>query len=292
MMRKLIWMLTISMVLPAFPNAEGRTVNGEERLTFPEIDGMKIEYNYPVYTGEDLWDYINGASDGYMSYHFERLDIAEYIDGQGNTVKVEIYKHQKPEDAYGIYSTERSPDYHFVEIGTEGYAEDNLVYFVTGPYYIKIIAAPGTSVVQDELMKIAKIIGDFLVENPSPPPVLAMFPKDGKILHSERFVATNVLGHEFLSDFFMADYDMENQQFTLMIHKGASEENCLNMLQKYYNYTKEPMPAKTQNGLYTVNDKYNGTIYFFLKGNGLIGFMGLNDNALRDRLAKSIPEIK
>ena len=88
---------------------------------------MTVEYNYPDYTGEDLWDYINGAADGYLAYHFVKLKIAGYKDGSGHIVKVEVYRQQQPEDAYGRYSMERSPDYHFIKIGAEGYSEPGLV---------------------------------------------------------------------------------------------------------------------------------------------------------------------
>ena len=206
MIGNILIFLMVSAVVHIFPAELYNNLNQKEKLVFPEIEGLTIEYSYPVYTGEDLWDYINGASDGYMSYHFERLDIAEYKDAHGNVVKVEIYKHKRPEDAHGIYSTERSPDYQFIDIGTEGYAENNLVYFVTGPYYVKVIAAPGSETSPEELKMIADTVSKFLVESPSPPLALAMLPQDGMIPHTERFVATNVLGHEFLRDFFMADY--------------------------------------------------------------------------------------
>ena len=49
-----------------------------QSIDFPMLDGFKKETNYPVYTPDNLWDFINGAADNYLAYDFVDLHVAEY----------------------------------------------------------------------------------------------------------------------------------------------------------------------------------------------------------------------
>jgi hypothetical protein len=277
--------LMAAWLLLAIP---GIAFTAKQEITFPKVEGMTIETNYPDYTGEDLWDYINGAADGYLAYHFEKLKIAEYKDKAGRTIKVEVYKHRRPEDAYGIYSMERSPDYHFIKIGAEGYSESGLVNFVTGRYYVKVTAKAGEKESGENLLNVARAVCESLDKNPSLPPVLSVFPPDGRLPHSEVFISTNVLGNEFLKDAFKADYETGGKSFSVIIFKRESNEECINILKAYYNYTGEEPPADWKDGPYVVNDKYNGTIHLYLRDKVLFGFLNLEDKALIDQMTGEI----
>ncbi len=261
---------------------------GTDVISFPEVEGMTIERNYPDYTGEDLWDYINGAADSYLAYHFEKLEIAEYKDSEGRTIKVEVYKHLRPEDAYGIYSMERSPDYHFIRIGAEGYAEPNLVNFVAGRYYVKVAAGAGEKDSDQNLLKVARAVCRSLVSHPVLPSVLSLFPPEGELPHSGVFISSNVLGNEFLKDAFKADYQTGEKSFSIIIFKRDHPGDCIEILKDYYDYTGEQIPAEWKNGPYVVHDKYNGIINFYLQEQVLFGFLNLEDEVLIKQLTAEI----
>ena len=74
MKKSLKLFIAAAVGLLVFSHGFNTHANGKE-FVFPKLEGMSIDYNYPVYTGEDLWDYINGAADGYQAYHFEQLNI-------------------------------------------------------------------------------------------------------------------------------------------------------------------------------------------------------------------------
>ncbi|MZP56855.1 MAG: hypothetical protein GT600_15540, partial [Bacteroidales bacterium] len=52
-----------------------------QNITFPELNGFRKSEKYPVYTPENLWDFIDGAADGFLSLGFIDLHIAEYKKG-------------------------------------------------------------------------------------------------------------------------------------------------------------------------------------------------------------------
>lgn len=56
-----------------------------------------------TYTRESLFGYMNGGAELYLEYGFERLVVSE-LDIDGTEYKVEVYKMNEPQAAYGIYS--------------------------------------------------------------------------------------------------------------------------------------------------------------------------------------------
>ncbi|MBE0674052.1 MAG: hypothetical protein IH591_05275, partial [Bacteroidales bacterium] len=72
--------IVLSVMVPVADNAFSQEVS------FPVVSGFKIVRDYPVYTPGDLWDYINGAAEAYLSYGFSELHIAEYVKGK-NRIK-------------------------------------------------------------------------------------------------------------------------------------------------------------------------------------------------------------
>ena len=67
-----------------------------------DFDGIKINRS-EFYDGSSLWGYIDGGADLYLEYGFDRLSAQEIQDG-GSKYRVDIYKMNSPEAAYGIFS--------------------------------------------------------------------------------------------------------------------------------------------------------------------------------------------
>jgi hypothetical protein len=99
---------------------------GQEGL-FPTLKGYKAVNEYPVYTPDDLWNYIDGAADAYLALGFLDLNITEYKKGK-KAIKAEIYRFGDDAMAFGMYSLERSPGYDFIQVGVQGYNEDGVVF--------------------------------------------------------------------------------------------------------------------------------------------------------------------
>ncbi len=95
------------------------TASMAQDIVFPQLDGYKMKTNYPVYVPENLWDFINGAADNYLANGFVDLHVAEYKKGKA-VIKLEIYRHSDNTMAFGIYSSERSPSFRFVESWSTG----------------------------------------------------------------------------------------------------------------------------------------------------------------------------
>ena len=250
---------------------------------FPEIEGWKLTSSDRVYGPSDLWDIIDGAADTYLSYNFLDLHIADYGNDAGISVRVELYRHSTLDNTFGIYSAERSPDYHFINIGSQGYLEEGVLNFLCGYYYVKIASLNHGDEVQNSLIEIAEGIEKKLSQEKNWPVIFQLFPA-GALAYSERYVSENFLGFEFLHSAFTADYSIEGEEFQVFIIKTENPEGVREMLLKYLSFAKQD--NQILDGCFTIHDPYNGDIDVILKGNILVGIINCDVESTRSEFIK------
>ena len=274
--------LLVSLILlPATLSAQEEGKDQKERQEleemFPDMRFCTPVFDYPVYHADDLWDYIDGAADNYLNYKFVDLHIAEYTKARGKVLfKVEVYRHASPLYAFGIYSSERSPDYHFIDLGTQGFRESGQIFFLKGPYYVKVISMQeGSKDEEKSLYTLASLMEQHLEGTTEFPPELSLFPDEGKIENSERFIASDFLGHAFFDSVFTADYRIGENAFTMFLSKRADEASAKNILEKMDKEKKIEKPLKE--GDYKIDDGYNGTLYLIWTKNVVFGFQNVKD---------------
>ncbi len=245
---------------------------------FPRIKGWEATIDKTVYGKLNLWEYINGAADLYLSYDFENLYIAEYLNKKGQSVKVEIYKHSSSENAFGIYTAERMINYNFIDIGVQGYIEPDALNFLTGEHYVKMMSSGMTSVEQVALLSMAEEIYKALGENKKWPDIIDIFPADGKIANSENYIARDFLGYSFFHSAFTAEYDVQ-EKFKLFIIKLETEADAQQMLESYTSLINEDKIGRLDH-IYIINDFFNGKVILSVKYNYIIGIINTGNEEL------------
>ena len=247
-------------------------VTGQEFI-YPELQGFRRITNYPVYTADNLWDFINGAADNYLSYGFEDLHVAEYQKGK-NIIKLEIYRHLNNTQAFGIYSSERSPSFRFINIGAQGYRADGSLNFYKVNYYIKIRTFSKSEKVLQNLEFLALRTADMLPGEASMPPLLAVFPEQGKKPNEETYINESVLGHQFLNGAFKAVYETEGTNFSVYLIEENSPEKAFKTSESYLS-SAGIEPEDQAGGKYVFKDGYNGDIFLSWKGRRIVIISGL-----------------
>lgn len=248
-----------------------------QEIQFPAYTGYKVEFNYPVYTPDNLWDYINGAAESYISLGFKELYIAEYTKGKKVNIKSEVYSHLSPLFAFGIYALERSPSYSFIDLGVQGYAEEGLVHFTKGNYYVKVMTHSKSKKALASVRDIAAIIEQSLEGTTSAPSILSKFPEEGKLPNEEMYISESVLGHEFLRNAFRANYRLGDNDFTIYIFNPLNEEVNREMMDKYLG--KQGLAAgDSADGKFFFKDGYNGDIFLAWRAEVTVLITGLNEN--------------
>ncbi len=238
-------------------------------IAFPDFTGWKLQEDQRIYSSKDLWELIDGAADIFLSYDLMDLRIAEY-NKNDRIIRVELYRQSTPENAYGIYTAERMPDYPQVSIGSQGYKSQGILNFLTGNYYVKIMSAGADEAGEDEIAQLAVKINEMLAQPAGLPEILNLFPVEGKEYLSDAYIAQNFLGYSFLHSAFTVKYKTEDA-FQLFIIKDTPEE-LQHMLDEYAKVLKDEKPTMKGN-LIIAKDPYNGTLFMEKKGDCLVGVM-------------------
>ena len=259
-----------------------------QELTMPELKGYKKILNYPVFGPEKLWDFIDGAADTYLAYGFIDLHVAEYKKGK-NVIKLEIYRHGDNTMAFGIYSSERSPSFRFMNIGAQGYIADGAINFFKGDYYVKIRTFSKSEKTLQSAESLALIVSNMLKGDTKMPAVLSQFPGTGKKVNEEAYINESVLGHKFLNKAFKATYEVGTDSFAIFILENNSKEETIKSVEAYLKATGMD-PVGSGSGKYMLTDGYNGTIFLAWKDNQIIIISGLSkdQSEIADRYTSEI----
>jgi len=262
--------LQVFIFLPA-------TVLTAQEFEFPALDKFEIDTGYPVYTPDNLWDYINGGADSYNALGFRELYIAEYKRGKKHSIKLEIYHHASENLAFGIYALERAPSYNFFDLGVQGYREEGLIHFLKGEYYVKVSTHSDSKRILAALEDLALKTEALLEGTDEFPEELSLFPEKGKQDNSEMYVAENVMGHEFLNNAFRANYNIDDNRFTIYLFTGNSTAENQDMLEQYLSgYGLSP--GEQPGDKFYFEDGYNGYIYLAWKPGLVVLISGLKEN--------------
>jgi hypothetical protein len=256
---------------------------------FPAVAGWVRSAKVQVFEPDHLYDYINGASELYLAYGFQELRVAEYAGADKAVLTVEVYAHQNPRQAFGIYSQERLSDVVLIPGGAEAYLdpEQDFAGLVKGDHYVKFV---GHKLGPDK----GRVLREFVAQTAanlegaeSLPPLLASLPEENRVKNSELYVDVNFLGYGFFRAAYSAEYDLAGQRAKAFIMEAADETAAQAMLRDYL--IKLGRKAG-QPGRLDLADPNHGPITLEIRGRYLAGVLNLIDPAQRDKQLDQILE--
>ena len=251
-----------------------------QQFAFPELSGYKKVSNYPVYGPDKLWDFINGAADTYLAYGFVNLHVIEYKKWK-IVIKLEIYRLSDNIMAFGIYSTERSPSFRFMNLGAQGYIADGAINFFKGNYYVKIRTYSKIEKVLQSAESLALKVSNMLEGDSKMPAVLSQFPETGKKINEETYINESVLGHKFLNKAYKGAYQIGSDNFSIYIMQNSNSEEVKKTVNAYITSTGMD-PIESETGRYMIKDGYNGTIFLAWKDKLIVIIAGLSKDQTED----------
>ncbi len=182
----------------------------------------------------NLWEYIDGAAEGYLTYGFESVVTQEYADSsRGLQAVVDIYRLKDARNAFGIYASELNPESEFRRIGVEGYLGGTALNFWSGPYYVKITVFQESEDLKRVMERLAERVSAKIGEPGSEPVEASYFPPAGLVAHSIRYLPKDVLGQSYLSDAFEARYRQGTAESKLVIVSAPDSSQAAAALERY-----------------------------------------------------------
>ena len=276
---KIVWLMLGIIIFLWAPGLEAKD------FKFPEIAGWRQSGEVQTFSPKTLFEYINGDAELYLMYDLQELKVTEYLNEKKASVIVDVYRHKTPTHAFGIYSQERLSNANFINVGAQGYVEEEILNFIAGPYYVKITGYKIESGAQEVLLSFAKKVLENLGEKGTLPTLLNSFPRDGKVKNSEKFIAKNFLGYSFLHSAFTCDYELSGKKFKLFVIAPADKAECRNIIQKYLAQTGK-IEKNVAEGRRLIPDPHHGEIDLYWQGRYIWGILNLNEASLRSTYLK------
>jgi hypothetical protein len=271
------------------PDLNAQTATGKQddlSGLLPSLEGWSLSEPPQTYLPENLFEYIDGAAESYLSYDFQRLVVGQYKKSDASdALTVEIYDLGSPRNAFGIYGIERYPESRFLQIGAQGYLEEGSLNFFSGSFYIKLMCYDCGAQAEQVLLQAARLIAGRISNPAGFPSVLASFPEQNRVANSEKFILKNFLGMSFLEAGYTAQYRVGEVEFEAFIIEAGSADKAAVMLEQFL--TKSGVapgydPAKQSR--FTWKDRYLKNVFIDKRGAALFGLIKVPDG--QEGLAK------
>lgn len=221
---------------PTEPAKAARFEGVGQFLPHPTLAGWRQNGEVRYFDADNLFNYMNGASDGFLEYGFLHLATTEYrpevtAGGSPRTVTVEVYDMGSPQGAFGKWSRiageQGDPALlaaRVVAIGGGALQGGADLVFWKGQHLVKLTYLDEDPNATEETMRagsrqvladMARAIETGLPGTTDPPADLRRLPPDGLIAASPVFYARNVLGREGLGPGWRAWYDRGGKRILL-----------------------------------------------------------------------------
>ncbi|OGU55278.1 MAG: hypothetical protein A2V66_17700 [Ignavibacteria bacterium RBG_13_36_8] len=138
-----------------------------------------------IYSEEDLFDYIDGGAELFLSYGFKNVFNRIYSHMGQPDIFVDIFEMNSSYDAYGVFSQSREKNEN--DFGRESQYSLGAIMFWKDKYYISLITSPETEESKRTIFELAKIIDNAIPEKGDFPRVLDFLPRESLIKESIRY---------------------------------------------------------------------------------------------------------
>ncbi len=278
-MRRFIHCLLLALLSVSASFAADRMASDDrgDSIRFPEIPGYAVTFESTVFGPSNLWEFIDGAAELFLPYGFVDLHVAYYRSPSDVEIRVEIYRHDSPAGAFGIYSQERSPGNAFVDIGLQGYTDEGTVNFLSGSCYVKLSSNAGDSTMRHSIVDAARRIAATLGDPGFWPGALSLLPAEQRVRNSEQLIAESYLGYGFLRRAYVARYGVRGdcEVFLIPTESEAAAAALAGELAAVNH-----VPPGTS-GILALSDAHQGEITLVVSRKGLAGIHHCNDESLR-----------
>jgi hypothetical protein len=206
---RILFMFTVGMTIMA------NTTDLKElsRQLPDEIGGWKKSPGGTFYNPENLFEYINGGAELYISYDFRQMLAQTYEQAGQPEITLDIFDMGNSYNAYGVFSHSREVMDSCIAPEVESEYASGLVTFWKGKYYVSILAYPEDPEKKKTVLALGKHIAGLIREESQIPPIVAKLPPGNLVKESIRYFHHHIWlnSHYFISDDNILDIDRDTE---------------------------------------------------------------------------------
>ena len=157
------------------------------------------------YTGKELYDYINGGAELYLSYGLVSMTGCKYNGTGLPQITVEIYEMTDPKNAFGVYTQSRDKEESDYGQGSQSFPD--FILFWKDNYFVIVNSQAVVPESRKAIQYLAKLIDESIPGTGDKPSIVDLLPKEGLapagFLYFHHYIWLNAY-------FFIADYNIIN----------------------------------------------------------------------------------
>ena len=248
-----------------------------------EFTDFKITHDVEYYTEENLWDYMNGGAPGYLAYGIEEM-VTMQVKNLKNHIEVviDIYDMGNHLNAFGIYSVERVPDGRDLDFGVDSYQYDTTLCFWQDKYYVKLMSYDMKPETAQSLSSLATLITQKMPKKGEPPYLFSIFPVEGRLKKSERYIKCDVLGQAYFTGGYSVEYDNDSNQYKIFLIRNKDPLETKQNFHKYLDFIKTIGQITDENikigeQAFAGIHNFYGRVLFARKGLYIIGVVNFDN---------------
>ena len=231
--------------------------------TLPEWQISERDHQYGP---RNLYEYIDGGAELYLSYGFIKMMNRIYSAENQPDILVDLFDMGDSRNAYGVFTHARETEDGLFGQGSQ--VVPGLVVFWKDRYFASILATPETPESRKAMFRIAKTIDDAIEVNGPSPAVISRLPGEHLISESIRFFTHPIWlnSYGFIADgnlFFideeteavLAKYETQDRRTLLLLVLYPDEhlaESALTNFKKVYLKSQNASPVmRIEDGSWT-----------------------------------------
>jgi hypothetical protein len=248
------------------------TLHAQAYLDCHLVPGFERSGPKRQYTPDNLFDYRDGAAEGYLIYSFARMQGIDCKSGS-TILSIDVSDMTDADSAYGMFSANRDPRQPIVKIAMGAQVLPQSLLFAKGKYFVEIIETDGSTDSNQTatLRAFAAKLEPLLEGRDTLPEELAWFPQEGQ--ESAKLVPESVLGLKILKRGYVAKY-ATGQAFVVVEQSPESAAEVMNKLRARFG---DATPVKLADEAFQLNAPYLEAISIFRKGRIIAGYTNLPD---------------
>ncbi len=187
-----------------------------------KIHGWTMGQDDQVYNRENLYDYIDGGAELYLSYGFKDVRSRTYVCTGQPDIIVDVFDMGNSYNAFGIYSHSR--EVLDRAVGQGSHYTTGLLLFWKDWYFVSILASPETAAAKEAMYELAHHISNSIHDEGPLPEILKLLPEIGLIEESIRYFRH----HSWLNSFYFIAQEnilLINDQTDVVLAKYGTPEN-------------------------------------------------------------------
>jgi len=237
----IVLLSTVLLTILCIPNS-GALCMGDSRsdlsaLLPSTVDGWQSAPDDRFYDPGNLYDYIDGGAELFLSFGFRELISRTYVLHGQPEIVVDIFDMGSSRDAFGVFSHSREViDSSF---GQGSQYTGGLLLFWKNNYYVSILASPETGESKKSVSKLAEHIDSAISGEGPLPEILSLLPRESLVresiryfhhyiwLNSHYFIATdNILHIDEKTEAVLARYGENDTRHILLLVQYATPEDA------------------------------------------------------------------